>query len=154
MRTKPYHEEIKLLSPPLVIELLQQSSFGHLACHVKDDIYLVPFSFTFEDGYIYSHSRPGKKIEMMRQNPKVCVQVEKIQDFYNWKSVIAWGHFEELQDEEGLVAMRRLIKKMTEGEFNQRRSDLEVDFAAQLESSIIYRIKIEKSSGRYEDFDT
>lgn len=103
----------------------------------------------FEDGYIYSHSKPGHKVEMMRKNPKVCFQVEEVQDFFHWKSVVAWGTFEELKGDAATVAMRLLLSKFVGSE--KRRSELEIDFAAQLESAIIYRIKVEKSTGRFEN---
>lgn len=147
---KPHHGEIKTLDSAECIRLLEKSRLGHLACHVKDDVYLVPVTFSFEDGYFYSHSRPGKKIEMMRKNPNVCIQVEELQDFFQWKSVIAWGRFEELKGDEATIAMRRLIQKVMEKEPDKRRSELEVDLTALLETAIIYRIKVERSTGRYE----
>lgn len=147
---KPHHGEIKILNSEKCVELLEKSRFGHLACHLKDDIYLVPITFAFENGFIYSHSREGKKIEMMRKSPKVCVQVEEVQDFFRWQSVIAWGQFEELKEDEAATAMRRLIQKVIDGENAGSRSELEVDFVAQLESAIVYRIKIERITGRYE----
>lgn len=39
-----------------------------------------------------------KKIEMMRKNPKVCFEVDDIKNIFSWKSVIAWGTFEEITD--------------------------------------------------------
>jgi len=33
---------------------------------------------------------------MMRKNPKICFQIDEMQDMANWKSVIVWGDFEEL----------------------------------------------------------
>jgi nitroimidazol reductase NimA-like FMN-containing flavoprotein (pyridoxamine 5'-phosphate oxidase superfamily) len=36
---------------------------------------------------------------MMRNNPKVCFQVDEMRDMANWKSVITWGNFEEIDDE-------------------------------------------------------
>lgn len=147
---KPHHGEIKNLNSEDCHKLLQRNRFGHLACHVKDDIYLVPITYTFEDGYIYSHSRLGQKIQMMRKNPHVCVQVEEVDDFFRWKSVIVWGRFEELKDDEAKIAMRRLIQNVAVSADGNRRSELETDFAALLEMAIIYRIKIERSTGRYE----
>lgn len=146
---KPYHGEIAELNSADNIKLLERNKFAHLACHVKDDIFLVPISYVFADGYIYSHSKPGHKVEMMRKNPKVCFQVEEVQDFFHWKSVVAWGEFEELKGDAATTAMRLLIQKFVGNE--KRRSELEIDFAAQLESAIIYRIKVEKSTGRFED---
>lgn len=146
---KPHHGEIAALNSTDNIKLLARNRFAHLACHVKDDIFLVPISYVFEDGYIYSHSKPGHKVEMMRKNPKVCFQVEEVQDFFHWKSVVAWGTFEELKGDAATVAMRLLLSKFVGSE--KRRSELEIDFAAQLESAIIYRIKVEKSTGRFEN---
>ena len=45
--------------------------------------------------------------------------------------------------------MRRLIQNFLGDE--KRRSELEIDFAAQLVSAIIYRVKIDRITGRYED---
>ena len=45
---------------------------------------------------IYSHTHEGMKVKMMRNNPKVCFEVDILQNMANWKSVIAWGEFEEL----------------------------------------------------------
>ncbi|MFN8791911.1 MAG: pyridoxamine 5'-phosphate oxidase family protein [Bdellovibrionales bacterium] len=149
---KPHHGEIKSLNSSESIKLLEQNRFGHLACHTKDDIYLVPIAYAFEDGCIYSHSKLGKKIEMMRKNPQVCIQVEEVENFYQWKSVIAWGRFEELIGDEAIIAMRRLIQKVAEKEDATKRSELEIDLSAQLESAIIFRIRIERSTGRYEGF--
>ena len=33
---------------------------------------------------------------MMRENPWVCVEVDHMDNLANWRSVIAWGRFEEL----------------------------------------------------------
>ena len=147
---KPHHGVIVPLSSADIIKFLEKGRFGHLACHVKDDIYIVPITYVFEDGYIYSHSRLGKKIEMMRRNPRICIQVEEVEDFFRWKSVIAWGQYEELKGDKATIAMRRLIHKMAEKGTDSRRSELEVDITAQLESAIIFQIKVEKSSGRCE----
>ena len=146
---KPNHGVIKDLKETDALGILANNHFAHLACHVKDDIYLVPISYVFEDGYIYSHSQNGKKIQMMRKNPRVCVQVEEVDDFFRWKSVIAWGEYEELKDQQAESAMRNLVRSLAAGE--PRRSDLEIYFESQLESSVIYRIKVSRISGRYEN---
>jgi len=57
--------------------LLMRQVTGRLACHCDDETYLVPVNYVYKDGQIYAHSGPGKKIEMMRSNPKVCFEVEE-----------------------------------------------------------------------------
>lgn len=56
-------------------ELLERVSFGRLACALDNQPYVVPVAFAYEPGSIYVFSTAGKKIEWMRQNPKVCLQV-------------------------------------------------------------------------------
>lgn len=146
---KPYHNALEDLKSNRSIQLLEKNKFAHLACHSGEEIYLVPISYYFAKGYLYSHSRPGHKIDLMRRNPNVCIQVEEVEDFFHWKSVVAWGRFEELKGDEATLAMRQLIQKFAGDE--KRRSELEIDFAAQLESAVIYRVKIERITGRYED---
>lgn len=148
---KPHHGQVEILSMEDSTKLLESGHHAHLACHLKEDIYVVPITYAFEDGYIYSHSKLGKKIEMMRKSPKICVQVEEIKDFFHWKSVIAWGQFEELTGEKASTAMRLLIKKVVDNKGVKGASSLEVDFSAQLETAIIFRMKAQKITGRFEE---
>ena len=79
--------------------LLHLQFIGHLGCQDKDTVYVVPVSYAYDGGNIYCHSFEGQKVAMMRNNPKVCFQVDEMKDMANWKSVIAWGNFEEINDE-------------------------------------------------------
>ncbi len=79
--------------------LLHQQFIGHLGCQDKDTVYVVPVSYAYDEGNIYCHSLEGQKVAMMRNNPKVCFQVDEMKDMANWKSVITWGNFEEIDGE-------------------------------------------------------
>jgi uncharacterized protein len=79
--------------------LLHQQFVGHLACQDRDTVYVVPVSYAYEGGNIYCHTFEGQKVVMMRNNPKVCFQVDDMKDMANWKSVVTWGNFEEIDDE-------------------------------------------------------
>ena len=70
--------------------LLEQQRIGRIGCHADGLTYIVPINYVYQDGCIYAHSGPGKKIEMLDKNPQVCFQVDDIQDLLNWKSVITW----------------------------------------------------------------
>lgn len=148
---KPHHREIKKLTSKDSVKLLEDLNYGHLACHLKQDIFLVPITYAFEDGYIYSHSRNGQKIKMMRKNPMVCFQVEAVKNFYQWKSVIAWGKFEELRGQDATMGMRLLEQRIALNE-GRKISPLELDFSALLETVNIYRIKVKKMTGRCEGY--
>jgi nitroimidazol reductase NimA-like FMN-containing flavoprotein (pyridoxamine 5'-phosphate oxidase superfamily) len=87
------------LTPEEIENLLHQQFIGHLGCQDKDTVYVVPVSYAYEGGNIYCHSFEGQKVAMMRNNRKVCFQVDEMKDMANWKSVITWGNFEEIDDE-------------------------------------------------------
>ncbi len=73
--------------------------------------YVLPFNFGYEEGSIYLHMAPqGKKIDVLRNNPHVCVAFstdhalfhrhEKVACSYGMKyrSVIAYGQVEFVED--------------------------------------------------------
>jgi len=92
--------------------LLYGQCIGHLGCKDKHTIYVVPISYAYDGNNIYFHSFEGQKIVMMRNDPKVCFQVDEMKDMANWKSVIAWGNFEEINDEtEKKKALHNLLER-------------------------------------------
>lgn len=151
MRTD--HGHIDALSTESISTILEQGYVGHLGCYSGHQVYVVPITYAYADGYIYSHSQVGKKIKMMRKHPNICIQVEEVQSTFQWRSAIAWGHYEELKDDMAATAMRLLISKIVKNEGRDHISDLEVDLKAMLDTAVIYRMKVEKSTGRFETFD-
>jgi nitroimidazol reductase NimA-like FMN-containing flavoprotein (pyridoxamine 5'-phosphate oxidase superfamily) len=89
---------IGILKPREMELLLTEQLVGRIGCCLGDNVYVVPISYFYDGEYIYCHTRDGKKIEMMRENPKVCFQVDHLHDMANWQSVIVYGLFEELND--------------------------------------------------------
>jgi uncharacterized protein len=78
--------------------LLDRASFGRLGCSLDNQPYVVPIYFAYEPDYIYALSTFGQKIEWMRANPRVCVQVEEVASQSEWMSVIANGRYQELPE--------------------------------------------------------
>ena len=81
-------------------ELLHKQIVGRIGCHDMDLVYVVPISYAYDDNRIYCHTYEGKKIDIMRNNPKVCFQVDEMRDMANWRSVMAWGEFQELSNQD------------------------------------------------------
>ena len=79
-------------------EFLTQSSMARLGCSLNDQPYIIPVGFAYEDDFIYVFATLGKKIEWMRTNPKVCVQVDESKGQSDWTSVIANGEYQELPE--------------------------------------------------------
>ena len=76
--------------------LLSACRIGRLGCIDNGEPYVVPISYVFEDGSVYSHSLSGRKIEALRAHPRACLQVDEIESDFEWRSVIAYGNFEEI----------------------------------------------------------
>ena len=103
---------IRKLSSAETDELLGKQIVGRIGCYYDNEIYVVPISYAYEDNTVYCHSFEGKKMTMMRKNSKICFQVDEMKDMANWKSVIAWGDFEELTDnKERNKALRILLQR-------------------------------------------
>jgi nitroimidazol reductase NimA-like FMN-containing flavoprotein (pyridoxamine 5'-phosphate oxidase superfamily) len=86
------------LTRPACLELLTRAHLGRLACAQGNQPYVVPFYFVYYNDCLYSFSTVGQKIEWMRANPLVCAQTDEIVDQEQWKSVVAFGRYEEIPD--------------------------------------------------------
>ena len=88
-------------------EMLARTSFGRLGCARDNQPYVVPIYFAYEPGHLYGFSTVGQKIEWMRANPKVCVEVDEVTNHFEWMSVIVNGRYQELPDTPAFQSERR-----------------------------------------------
>ncbi len=123
--------------------LLNEAPIGRLGCVVDGGPYVVPVNYVFHDDSIYVHSLPGRKIKALRANPRVCLQVDDIQDAYHWRSAIAFGRYEEVSDDgERRRAMRRLLAR-----FPHLTPVESVPVHDGQSSVILFRIRIDQMTG-------
>jgi len=87
----------RMLSEAEARKMIAEGKFGRLGCVDNGEPYVVPINYVFEDGSIYSHSLPGRKIDVLRTHPRACLQVDEIASDFEWRSVIAYGNFEEIR---------------------------------------------------------
>ena len=88
---------------------------GHLGCIDREEPYVVPVNYLVADGRIYSHSLPGRKIRALRNHARACLQVDQIRNDFHWRSAIAFGDFEEVNDElERTAILRQLLDRFPE----------------------------------------
>lgn len=128
--------------------VLRENIIGRIGCHAYGRIYVVPITYAYENGYVYGHSTEGMKLHMMRQNPRVCFEVDNMDDLANWRSVIAWGVFEELHSSEAARAMGLLIDQIEP--HLQGPPGASAHPRSGMEPGVIYRIKLEEKTGRFE----
>jgi len=63
-------------------DVLSRAHLARLACSRADQPYVVPVSFAYDSDSqcLFSFSAVGKKIEWMRENPKVCLEIDDVED--------------------------------------------------------------------------
>jgi nitroimidazol reductase NimA-like FMN-containing flavoprotein (pyridoxamine 5'-phosphate oxidase superfamily) len=89
---------IQELTREASLDLLARLRLGRLACVQGSQPYVVPMYFVFHSGYLYGFSTVGQKIEWMRTNPMVCVEVSEVVSPQQWVSIVVFGRYEELPD--------------------------------------------------------
>ncbi len=93
-------------------ELLHREVIGRLGCLSDGRVYVVPITYAYDGECVYAHSGDGMKLRAMRANPEVCFEVEQVDDLARWRSVIAWGTYEELRGDEATRGMHVLIERL------------------------------------------
>jgi len=134
------------LTQDQIEQVLHAEVIGRIGCHSEGLTYVVPVTFAYDGQRIIVHSAEGMKLQMMRSNPSVCFQVDQIQDMANWRSVILWGEFRELEDIEAAQGMGLLIERIRvlnsdETSYYQAKGPMK---------ATVYEIRIGQKTGRYE----
>ncbi|TFD28244.1 pyridoxamine 5'-phosphate oxidase family protein [Cryobacterium cryoconiti] len=91
--------------------VLLEAMIGRIGCHIDERTYIVPVSYAYDGEAVYGHSGAGRKVTMMRANPSVCFEVEQVDDLGNWRTVIAWGHYEELTGTDAAAGRQLLLDR-------------------------------------------
>ena len=95
------------LNDTQIQNILSSQAVGRLACTDGKQPYIVPVTYTYDGKYIYGQTNEGTKLKMLRKNPNVCFEVDMMTDMRNWQSVIVFGKFEELKNEQAKKARDR-----------------------------------------------
>lgn len=131
---------------------LAHARLGRLACAREDQPYVVPFYFVYDKGYIYGFTMPGQKVEWMRSNPRVCVEVAEVgADGGEWTSIIVFGRYEELPDtperEQERLHAHQLLRQHAEW-WEPGCAARVLRDTAQPVTPVFYRIWIDRITGR------
>jgi len=146
------------LNTAQIEKVISGNFIGRLGCHAEGKTYIVPVSYAYDGNCIYVHTYEGLKIRMMRQNPNVCFQIDKMDDMADWESVIAWGVFEELINEKERNAGLKLLSERILPQIASQT----VKFSAQWPfpssnfdhiKGIVFRICLNEKTGKYERID-
>ena len=131
-------------------DVLAHADVARLACEIDGQPYVVPVYVTYDAPYLFGFATMGLKIDCMRANPLVCVEIDDIKSQNQWMSVIVFGMYEELPDmteyETTRATAHDLLQKRTmwwePASVAVERSSFSKPF-----SPIFYRIHIDRMTG-------
>jgi hypothetical protein len=92
-------------------QVLASQVIARIACHDGARTYMVPVAYAADADGIVVHSYEGRKLAIMREHPEVCVEVEDLRGPADWRTVVAWGRFEELHGAAADQALALLMEK-------------------------------------------
>lgn len=131
--------------------VLARTHLGRLGCARANQPYIVPFSFAFspQESRLYSFATHGQKIDWMRDNPRVCVEVDDITDDRHWTTVVLFGRYHEIDRDALETAGRRQALEL----FQQRAAWWlpavgKREHGVEHVEPILFWISIDKISGR------
>lgn len=141
------------------LDLIDKATNGVMAIATGEDTpYCLPLSFVRAEKSLYFHcAKEGRKIDLLRANPKVCVtfigydsptyQAEDNNFTTLFASAIVTGSaYEVTEDDEKIEALRALCKKL----LSQAMTGDNFDRAIQtsLPVTAVWRIDLEDISGK------
>jgi uncharacterized protein len=139
------------LTPAECRQLLADHTLGRLACARSHQPYITPLFYYFDpaDDCLYSFATVGQKIEWMRDNPKVCIEVDEIADQFHWTTVVAFGRYEELSDGAGGgVALERARALFERNPNWWLPGTGRLASGGRHDTPVVYRIRIDRVTGR------
>ncbi len=132
-------------------DLLARLEFGRLATVSQNQPYIVPIYFAYEREHLYGFTTLGRKVEWMRANPLVSVEVDDIVSHFHWSSVVVLGRYEELPD----APAYRELRLQAQVRLERRALWWQTAYAAgqvrggsHPANALFYRIHIDEITGR------
>lgn len=131
------------LSPEEIEQFLRGQRIARLGCHAGGETYVVPIIYAYDDGAVVTVTTEGRKVAMLRENPRVCVEVDEYEATRgSWRSVIAQGAAEELAGAEIEAALALLRERFA------RTAGRDAESRPLGPGVVVLRIRLDEVSGR------
>jgi nitroimidazol reductase NimA-like FMN-containing flavoprotein (pyridoxamine 5'-phosphate oxidase superfamily) len=132
---------IEELNDQEIDAFLRRQVVGRVGCHADGETYVVPVLYVWDGKYVYVQSIEGRKIRMMRANPRVVFEVDEYQpEGGSWRSVIVEGVYEELEGTGAEAALALLVQRFAG---RRRRSSAQTG-----RTPVAFRIRCTRATGR------
>ena len=133
--------------------MLAATNVVRLACARNNQPYIVPLRVDLEGEFLYGYATLGQKIEWMRQNPLVCLEIDELTDG-QWASVVVFGHYEELPPTPDYGDSRRVAERLFQRHPVWWEPASVPLVAHEHRTPIVFRIRIDRVTGRRAAPDT
>jgi nitroimidazol reductase NimA-like FMN-containing flavoprotein (pyridoxamine 5'-phosphate oxidase superfamily) len=132
------------LSRAEIEAFLREQRIARLGCHADGVTYVVPLVYAYDDGAVVAVTTEGRKTAMSRENPRVCVEVDEYDadGRGSWRSVIAFGTYEELAGDAIEPALALLRERFA------RTAGRPAEPRPLGPSVVVLRIRLDEVSGR------
>jgi nitroimidazol reductase NimA-like FMN-containing flavoprotein (pyridoxamine 5'-phosphate oxidase superfamily) len=132
------------LSRAEIEKFLRGQRIARLGCHAGGATYVVPLIYAYENGEVFAVTTEGRKTAMLRENPHVCVEVDEYDadGRGSWRSVIAYGTYEELAGDAIEPALSLLRERFA------RAAGRAAEPRALGENVVVLRVTLDEMSGR------
>jgi nitroimidazol reductase NimA-like FMN-containing flavoprotein (pyridoxamine 5'-phosphate oxidase superfamily) len=132
------------LSRGEIEEFLLDQRIARLGCHAAGVTYVVPLIYAYEEGVVVAVTTEGRKTAMLRENPRVCVEVDEYDadGKGSWRSVIAYGTCEELDGDASEPALALLRTRFA------RNAGRAAEPRPLGPNVVVLRIRLDEISGR------
>jgi nitroimidazol reductase NimA-like FMN-containing flavoprotein (pyridoxamine 5'-phosphate oxidase superfamily) len=127
--------------------VLARATIGRLACARDAEPYVVPIHVAFDGYHLYGVSAVGRKIEWMRGNPRVCVEIDEIESTTRWTTVLVFGDYEELTADEDAAA-REWAERLLAPRVAFWTPGIAKSASREPVTPVIFRIRIGRVTGR------
>jgi nitroimidazol reductase NimA-like FMN-containing flavoprotein (pyridoxamine 5'-phosphate oxidase superfamily) len=133
---------IEELSAEEIDAFLRRQVVGRVGCHADGRTYVVPVLYVWDGECVYVQSIEGRKVQMMRANPRVVFEVDEYEaEDGSWRSVIVDGVYEELEGTRAEAALALLVQRFA----GRRRRD---GAGRTDRKPVAFRIRSTSASGR------
>lgn len=104
---------MEALSREEALEVLETAPVAHLGLIDGDQPYVTPMSFVVEGNKIFFRTMAGKKLDVLKTNPNVCIEASRYdEETGDWESVIVLGRASETdEDDVRQEVVSRLLRK-------------------------------------------
>jgi uncharacterized protein len=112
---------------------------------------IAPIAYAYDGTAFYGYSLVGAKLENMGANHVVCLEVERVHNAADWRTVIVHGTFETLHGAAAMDAVARISERMqtVAKAIGAPAAAAQTYVRRKGGEGVAYRIRVNDKRGRY-----